>query len=86
MGESIIDTKPFSVEYKGHTLQVTVHMIGHNTIYFVRFPDNTPDLKLFRANGMDNPKFWTSIPEDLPRAKESEAIGHLIFAHYNPPQ
>ncbi|MES2328180.1 MAG: hypothetical protein V4539_01170 [Bacteroidota bacterium] len=85
MENPIIDTKPFTVNLNGDVLQVTVHLIGHNIIYRIVFPDNRPELKLFRAKGIENPKFWTSIPENLARIKETEAVGQLIFDHYNPP-
>jgi hypothetical protein len=84
---AIADTQPFTICYQEMTLKVVPHIVGGvNTIYHVVFPDNTPDLKLFRASGMVNPKFWTSIPEDLARVTQSEEIGNLIFAHYNPVQ
>ena len=87
MQTGLTDTKPFTIIYKEGVLRVTPHIVGGvNTIYHVVFPDNTPDLKLFRASGMVNPKFWTSIPEDLSRVTQSEEIGNLIFAHYNPVQ
>jgi hypothetical protein len=84
MTEQILDTKPFSIFYNGNTLQVSVHVVGQNTLYFVQFPDSTLSLKLFRAHGIAQKHFWTSIPEDVKRVKETEAIGALIFEHYNP--
>lgn len=72
----------FTVIYEGQELAVSVHIVQQHTIYFIQYPDDTPSLKLFRAKGIESPTFWTSIPEDIRRAKESEEIGALIFAYY----
>lgn len=81
---AIVDTKPFTIDYKGKTLDVTVETPGIETIYLVKYPGGMVYLALVRANGLNNPKFWATIPENKKRHEEAQAIGELIFQHYNP--
>jgi predicted secreted Zn-dependent protease len=40
-------------------------------------------IALTRASGLNDPKFWATIPENIKRHEEAQEIGRLIFRHFN---
>lgn len=80
----LIDIKPFTIDYKGKTFDVTIETIGIETIYLIKYPSGMVFLALVRASGLNDPEFWATIPENKKRHEEAQEIGKLIFEHFNP--
>ena len=80
----LIDAAPFTIEYKGKRFDVTVETIGIETIYLVKYPGGMVYLALVRASGLNDPKFWATIPENSKRHDEAQEVGKLIYEHFNP--
>jgi hypothetical protein len=83
LATELLDTKPFTIEYQGKTWDVCQEIIGRETIYLVKYPAGMVYLALVRANGLNEPKFWATIPENAKRHEEAQKIGQLIFKHHN---
>ena len=83
---ALIDTAPFTIEYKGKPFDVAVETLGVETIYLVKYPGGMVYLALVRASGLNDPKFWATIPENIKRHEEAQEVGELIFRHFNPLQ
>jgi hypothetical protein len=66
----------FSVNYKKNAAAVEVLSIAGQTVYRVRFSDQTQQLILTRATHQNTNRFWTSIPEG--RQELAEEVGALI--------
>jgi hypothetical protein len=84
LATTLIDTKPFTIQYLDKPWDVVVEVIGVETIYLVKYPGGAVYLALVRASGLNDPKFWATIPENIKRHEEAQAIGQLIFDHFNP--
>jgi len=82
----LIKTEPFTIEYNGSILDVAVEALGGNTIYLVKSKGGGLFIALVRATGLNDPKFWATIPENAKRHEEAQVIGALIFRHFNPMQ
>lgn len=83
---ALMDTPSFTIEYKGKAFDVAVETIGTETIYLVKYPGGMVYLALVRASGLNDPKFWATIPENSKRHEEAQEVGELIFKHFNPAQ
>jgi len=83
LATSLIDTKPFTIEYQGKTWDVIPEILGIETIYLVKYPGGLVYLALVRASGLNDPKFWATMPENIKRHDEAQEIGNLIFRHFN---
>lgn len=81
---TLLDTKPFAIEYHGKSWEVTPEIVGVETIYLVKYPGGMVYIALVRASGLNDPKFWATIPENIKRHEEAQVIGNLIFEHFNP--
>lgn len=87
MSNPLIDTEAFSIEHQGKSFMVSVEDFGPgNTVYLVKYPTGGVYIALTRATGLNDPKFWATIPENIKRHEEAQVIGALIFAHFNPAQ
>lgn len=84
LATTLIDTKPFTIEYQGKIWDVVPEVLGIDTIYLVKYPGGMVYLALVRASGLNDPKFWATIPENHQRHEEAQEIGKLIFEHFNP--
>ncbi len=66
----------FSFEAYNVTLNCTRLNIPGYVAFRVEFSSERQPIVVARAQGMDLPYFWTSIPEG--RQKEAEGVGKLI--------
>lgn len=86
MMEVLIDTNPFPITHEGKTYLVQPQTLppAGDMVYLVNHPGGGLYLILFRAKGLKEPMFWATMPENPKRHDEAQAIGSLIFEHYNP--
>ena len=85
LAETLIETVPFTIEYKESTFDVVIENFGPgNTVYLVKSKGGGVFIALTRASGLNDPKFWATIPENIKRHEEAKVIGKLIFDHFNP--
>jgi hypothetical protein len=82
----LIDTAPFSIIHGGKTYTVVPQALppAGDLVYLVNHESGGLYLILFRAKGLNQPMFWATMPENPKRHDEAQAIGRLIFEHYNP--
>ncbi len=40
LATELIDKKPFTIEHQGKTWDVTIEVVGINTVYLVKYPGN----------------------------------------------
>ena len=81
---ALIDTAPFTIEYKGSTFNVAIEHFGPgSTVYIVKWRGGGLFIALTRATGLNNPKFWATIPENYQRHEEAQEVGKLIYEHLN---
>lgn len=83
---ALIETETFNIACNGKTWDVRVETVGGETIYLVKYPGGAVYLALVRASGLNDPKFWATIPENSKRHDEAQELGELIFRHFNPLQ
>ncbi len=82
---TLLETAPFTIEYNGSVFDVSVKAFGPgNTVYVVTSKGGGVFIALTRASGLNDPKFWATIPENIKRHEEAQKIGKLIFDHFNP--
>jgi hypothetical protein len=85
MSGTLIDTEPFTIEYKDKTWNVRAESFGPgDTVYLVMYKGGGLFMALTRAKGLYDPKFWATIPENSKRHEEAQQVGELIFKHFNP--
>ena len=82
LATTLLDTKPFLIEFQGKTWGVTIEIVGIDPIYLVKYPSGTVYLALVRAKGLNEPTFWATIPENSKRHDEAQVVGRLIFDYY----
>lgn len=66
----------FEMQYKSVTMQVERLQVPGYVAFRVVFSSKREPIVVARAKGMNQPFFWTSIPEG--RQKEAEGVGKLI--------
>ena len=71
-----ITEERFSFESHGVTIDCQRLDVPNFIVFKVEFSSNRNPIVIARAEGMDTPYFWTSIPEG--RQKEAEGVGKLI--------
>jgi hypothetical protein len=84
LSETFIETVPFTIQYKESRFDVVIENFGPgNTVYLVKSKGGGVFIALTRASGLNDPKFWATIPENIKRHEEAQEIGRLIFRHFN---
>lgn len=81
---ALIETAPFQIEHNGSILDVVPEHFGPgSTVYLVKSKGGGLFIALTRASGLNDPKFWATIPENWQRHEEAQKIGKLIYEHFN---
>lgn len=74
------EAKQFEIQYGKVGMNVERMDIPNRTAFRVIFSSQRLPLVVAIAKGVNEPWFWTSIPEG--RQKEAEGVGKLIEAHF----